>query len=146
MTSWRDTTSQHAQEDLDGLLDAVLPSAQKTLVERGELLPFGAVVGVDGGIAMLADPCLGEHPSPVDVLEAVYAGARDEAGAGRAVAVVADVWTMGGDAVRVELEHRDGVSLVVLLPYKRAWLTRKLTIGEMSTATAPPRIWVGDAP
>jgi hypothetical protein len=45
MTSWRETTSQQAQEDLNALLELTLPFAQQQLVEHGEFFPFAAAVG-----------------------------------------------------------------------------------------------------
>ncbi len=142
MSSWRDTTSPEVQADLDGLLSAVLPLAEQTLATHGKLLPFGAVVEADGRVAMLAaDPALGDRPLPPAVLEAVYAAVLADAGSRRAVAVVADVWTMKGDAVRVELEHCEGPALVVLLPYRRARFTRTPTFGDLATGPGEHRVW-----
>lgn len=146
MTSWRDTAPRAVQDDLDGLLDAVLPVAEQALGQRGEMLPFGAVVDADGRVTMLAaDPGLGDRPLPAAVLEAVHAAALSDADARRAVAVVADVWTLKGDALRVELEHREGPALVVLRPYRRARFTRRPTYAELTTGPGEHRVWVREA-
>ncbi len=87
-----------------------------------------------------ADPGLGDHPASDEVLALLYDGARTNASKARAAAIVADVRANGSDAVRVELEHREGVALVVLLPYKRSRF-KKLSFGQMSVAQGQSRIW-----
>jgi hypothetical protein len=54
---------------------------------------------------------------------------------------VADVRVGESDAARVELEHRDGQAICVLLPYKRRRLRRGVDYGELGAAPAQPRIW-----
>lgn len=44
MTSWRDTASPAAAEDLDALLATVLPLAEHLLDKNGEMYPFGGLV------------------------------------------------------------------------------------------------------
>lgn len=69
---------------------------------------------------MLAcEPASSEHPTSVDVLKALYDGARATCQARRAFAFVADVRADSADALRVELEHQEGLALVVLVPYSR---------------------------
>ena len=43
-----------ARPDLDALLNAALPFAQKMLVERGQFYPFGATMKPDGKIDQTA--------------------------------------------------------------------------------------------
>ena len=45
------------------------------------------------------------------------------------------------DAVRVELEHRDGHAISVLLPYKRKRLRRGLDFGDLSAGPGERRVW-----
>jgi hypothetical protein len=142
MTSWRETTSQQAQEDLDALLELTLPFAQQQLAEHGEFFPFAAAVGADGTPRLIAaDPGLGERPTSRDVLDQLVGGLREQAGDIRAAALVADVRVGESDAARVELEHRDGQAICVLLPYKRRRLRRGVDYGELGAAPAQPRIW-----
>ena len=142
MTSWREPTSQQAQEDLDALLELTLPFAQQQLAEHGEFFPFAAAVGADGAPRLIAaDPGLGERPASTDVLDQLVAGLREQAGDIRAAALVADVRVGESDAARVELEHRDGQAICVLLPYKRRRLRRGVDYGELGAAPAQPRIW-----
>lgn len=69
MASWRNSASQLAQDDLDELLNAVLPFAIETVGSRGELYPFGATIAKDGLIALsAAEPGVGERPTSKDVL------------------------------------------------------------------------------
>jgi hypothetical protein len=142
MTSWRETTSQQAQEDLDALLELTLPFAKQQLAEHGEFFPFAAAVGADGAPRLIAaDPGLGDRPASTDVLDQLVGGLREQAGDIRAAALVDDVRVGESDAARVELEHRDGQAICVLLPYKRRRLRRGVDYGELGAAPAQPRIW-----
>jgi hypothetical protein len=142
MTSWRDSASQSAQDDLDGLLNVVLPLAENLLGKNGEFFPFGGWVSLQGEASLTAaDPGLGEHPASDLVLAQLYDGARTNASSSRAAAFVADVRANGSDAVRVELEHQEGVALVVLLPYSRDRFKKTVSFGHMNVAESQSRIW-----
>jgi len=55
-----------------------------------------------------------------------------------------DVRVAGGDAVRVEAEHRDGGphALVVVAPYRREGLVKKtVTYGSMAVSEGVRRVW-----
>lgn len=142
MTSWRDTTSHEAQDDLDGLLNAVLPFAEQTLAKYGEMFPFGAAVSSEGQVEMMAaEPGQGDQPSSAEVLNLLHQGARESAGTRRAVAFVADVRVECGDAIRVELEHREGTSLALVIPYTRSRFRKTISLGQMSGGVSESRIW-----
>jgi hypothetical protein len=93
MTSWRDSASQQAQNDLDRLLELTLPFAQQQLAGHGEFFPFAAAVSADGSPKLLGSDAalLGERPASVDVLDHLVGGLQEQAGGLRAVALVADV-------------------------------------------------------
>jgi hypothetical protein len=145
VNTWRDTASAPAQDDLDNLLSTVVPIAELRLGRYGEFFPFGAIVSPEGQIGMLAaDPDAGERPASQLVLDDLYAGVRSNADSFRAVAIVADVRVAGGgDAVRVELEHKEGAALVVVLPYgwARKGLKKAVIFGQMTASAGHRRVW-----
>jgi hypothetical protein len=142
MASWRDTASQVAQDDLDGLLDLTLPFAQEMLGTRGGFFPYGASVSIDGVTQLVAgDPGQGENPRSEDVISVIVNGFTSDRDGLRAVAVVTDVRLTDYDAIRVELEHRDGQSIEVLLPYDNTRVGEGVEFGALAAAPVPPRFW-----
>lgn len=142
MASWRDHTSEQDQADLDALLNAVLPFAEQTLSKYGEMFPFGAAISSDGQLEMLASGLAeGGHPQSDVVLAGLYDGARTTSSTRRAFAFVADVRANATDAVRVELEHKEGNAIVVLIPYSRSRLKKKVTFGQISCTAGQPNVW-----
>jgi hypothetical protein len=142
MTSWRDGATQQSQGDLDGLLGATLPFAQQMLAKAGEFYPFATAVTVDGETQMFAaDPAQGEHPASGDVRASLLDGMRHAREKLRAIAVCLDVRLPDSDAIRVELEHRDGHAMAVLLPYKKKRLGRGFDYQDLRAATADKTVW-----
>jgi len=135
MTAWREHASQEAQADLDGLLDLTLPFAQQMLDQHGEFFPFAAAVSADGAPRLIGtDPGPNDRPASMEVLNQLVSGLRDQAGDLRAAALIADVRTGDSDTVRVELEHRDGQAICVLLPYRKKRLRRGVDYGDLRAA------------
>ena len=143
MPSWRDTASPQAQADMDELLNAAIPFAQEQLAKHGELYPYGAAITTDGDIKLLGAHSGTENPRSQTVIDTLIKGAAQELSRLRAVALVADVRVSsgGGDAVRVELEHREGLALTVLLPYVKRSFGRGIQFQQMSAAQGVRRFW-----
>ncbi len=147
--SWRDSVSQGCQDDLDELLNQALPFAQQTLAKYGEFYPYAVSMRVDGEIRMVGAHEGSEHPKSTDLLQLLYEGLRAQATDLRGVAVVSDVRIKDpdGDAVRVEMEHREGVAMGVLLPYRvrKKLIGREVTYGEMLGSQAERRVWLASS-
>jgi hypothetical protein len=141
MPSWRDSTSQQAQDDVDGLLNAALPFGQEMLEKHGEFFPYGMALSDDGEARMVAGYTGDEHPPSLEVLALLVDGLREQRDALRAVAIVSDLRTTESDAIRVEIEHREGASMAVLLPYSKRRLRKRVEYGELAATAAEPRIW-----
>ncbi len=142
MTSWPDSASQQSQDDLDGLLNIALPFAQKMLAKSGEFYPFGATVTVSGETRLVAsDPGQDGHPSSTEVLSSLIGGFRQNRADLRAVAVCSDVRIPGSDAVRVELEHRDGHAIASCCPIGNKRLGRCVEYSQLRAAAAGQQVW-----
>jgi hypothetical protein len=142
--TWRDTTPQALQDDLDLLAEQALDAARHLLEKNGEFYPFAVTLSDDGTAQMAgADPGEGEHPSSQAVLDVLYAGAAADRGGMRAAAFATPVQTPDGDGVRVEIEHRDGgPAIALLLAHRRKKLRRAIEFGQLTAAAGERRIWV----
>jgi hypothetical protein len=140
--SWRDDTPQPVQDDLDRLADRSLSAAQHFLEQDGEFYPFAMALTAAGAEEMSgADPGEGENPSSQAVIELLHEGLRAQREGLRAAAFIAPVETSDGDAVRVEVEHRDGgPALELLLPYRGAG-RRGSEFGELTAAPGDRSVW-----
>lgn len=146
MASWRDTASQQAQDDLDGLLGPALGFAQQQLETHGEFYPYAVVVDADGQQRMVAADTRSDQPDSSDLITSLIAGLSDKRDQLRGAAIVADVRVpeLGGDAVRVTLEHSERVALTVLLPYRTRRFGRGVDYGDLQAGAAAAFIWPAD--
>ena len=144
--SWRDDTPRSVQDDLDALARAAFDAAAELLGRHREFQPFAVVVDAEGRQTRVAsDPGPGAAPSSPELLEGLVASVRGDRADYRAVGFVALVFTRAGDAVRVELEHRDGGPALVLLATCRvARLVRRVRMGPVGGSLGSPLVWDGD--
>jgi len=124
-------------------LNAALPFATQMLAKHGEFLPYAVAMKGDGQIAMVAGDTGSEQPPSADVLAVIYQGLRAKASEYRAAAVVADVRLReeGTDAIQVEVEHREGIALKVLLPYRNKRFGAQIETGQMRGEAGAVQIW-----
>lgn len=140
---WRDETSPEAQRQLDDVLNVGVAVAQDQLARHGEFFPFAVALSPEGDpelVAVAADT-LGEHPTPAEVIDASVAVLIDRRQELSAVGLVADVATDEGDAIRVELEHAEGVALAVLVPYAVPGRGEEPAYGEPRAQAGRSRVW-----
>jgi hypothetical protein len=139
-----------AHEDLNGLLEALLPFAQQMLSKHGEFYPFGASMDLVGQINCVSAYDGDEHLESQELIEMMTAGFRTEAVAGRirAAAICADVrivppgQTEKTDAICVSAEHENGEALDAYVPYRKGFLGR-YKYGEIFAARRQPQFFVG---
>jgi hypothetical protein len=136
--------SEESQADMDRMLNEALPFAQQMLDRRGGFFPYAVKMAAGGDIGIVAaDPGQGEHPRSTDVLSMLNEGLKSERETLRAAATVSDVRidSPSRDAIRVEIEHREGLALTVFLPYAKKRLGRGVTYSDLQAAPGERRIW-----
>ena len=143
MTSWRDSASQQAQDDLDGLLNMTLPFAQQMLAKGGEFYPsvrcHRDYQRGDVAASWRSGPgASGQCRCSLPLVD----GLRQDRAVFRAAAICSDVQLPESDAVRVELEHQDGHAMAVLMPYKKKRFGRADEYDDLRGGTADNQIWM----
>jgi hypothetical protein len=114
------------RQDLERLLSSAMPFAEQMLTNNGGFFPYGWTMDNDGKIAAVAGYTGVEQPKSQEVIDllkgAFHRQARD--GTIKACALAYDIrtvppgQTLKTDAVAVNLDHRGGMSIVVIYPYK----------------------------
>jgi hypothetical protein len=115
------------KSDCEKLMNAVLPIAKRMLSEFGEFYPYGGYMKPSGEIVHVgADDEETDHPKSKDLLYVLRHSFSEMAAtsACKATAIVYDVRVVPpgtvekSDAIEVCLEHVDGYSAEVFLPYE----------------------------
>ena len=115
-------------EEIQELLNFLLPHAERMLNEHGEFYPYAVALDSDGTMEAVTPDVETDDPDVGDVLVALHEGLREQAaeGAIRASAIAADVTLTDPDsgkttdAVQVELDHADGDPVDIYVPYESA--------------------------
>ena len=141
-------TKKVPKEELDELMSDILPFAKKMLSEHGEFFPYGGAITSRGEIIHIGTSDGEEHPPSqklVDVLIESFQ-AQAKAGAYRATAIVFDVRVkppsseQKTDAVQINLDHVDGLSVECFLPYQIKG-KGEVVYGEMFAQKGHPKIF-----
>ena len=115
-----------AKDELETLVNTLVPFARRMLERHGAFVPFGASVDGDGELKMVAADAdaVGEDPSAADAARLIESGLRVAAIAGeiRASGICTDVRIDGPDgeveAISVALEHIDRDPMRILVSYE----------------------------
>jgi hypothetical protein len=138
-----------AKHESESLMNAALPFAERMLQQHGEFFPYGAALDSSGKVVSVAGYDGRETPPSADVIrllrQAFVSGAKG--GKYRATALVYDVRVAlpgsetKSDAIAVALDHKDGYSVVVYLPYRLE--ASKLVAGDMFAQKGAQEIFAG---
>jgi len=126
------------KKQLEELLAATLPLAETMLTTHAEFFPYGATMGPDGKITSVGGYTGEEHPESAEVIALLKAVYRKEGATGKimACALAYDVrcippgQTEKSDAVAVDLNHRDGMSIRMIYSY-RIGADKKVVWGQL---------------
>ncbi len=139
--AWRDDISEDAQGDLDTVFSQAAMLAQTLLMRNREFFPFAATINSKGAIGLSTPLPDGAAPTVQDVIESIVAELKKGKAGKRAYAITALARTTeGGEAVRIELEHKEGVALVIGLPVVRND-SGVISFGDMRALPGTRLVW-----
>jgi hypothetical protein len=138
MSNWGDGLSEKAKTEMDQILSVAIAFAEKMLEGQGAFYPFAVKLTDEGETEMVTAPAGAEDP--LTALTENLTAQRFELRAA-AVAAAMHLQSLESDAVRVDLEHRDGAALTLIRPYSRKKLRKKIDWGDMQSMVVDPRIW-----
>jgi hypothetical protein len=145
MYSWGDAVGEAAQADLDRLLNAAIRFAQARLTEALLFQPAALLISDDGRVLEVDQDrsALGKHPDVQDLVRNAVLHLRQVRDQSRCTALVLTTRLPEErtDAVEIRLEHRDGTSAAVLLPYKRPTFGGHTEYGDLRAFVARPLVW-----
>jgi hypothetical protein len=140
-----------AKDEIEELLNFLLPVAEEELSKAGEFYPYAAMVATDGELKSVS-AAAGEEPAVADLLVALHQELRAHAADGsiRASGIAADVTLTDPDsgettdAVQLELDHAEGDPVDIYVPYET--VGNEVKFGELVTAAGrQPVFGAGDA-
>ena len=113
------------KKHLEALIDATLPFAEIMLKNHQEFHPYGATMAPDKVITNVGGATADGNPAAGDLIFLIRKAYREQACSGEimASALAYDIRTIPPgstekkDAVAIELDHRDGMSIIMIYPY-----------------------------
>jgi hypothetical protein len=113
-------------DEIQELLNFLLPYAERMLSEHGEFYPYAAALDSDGELNAVGTDLDDDSPDVGEVLLALHQGLRERAAEGeiRASGIAADVTLTDPDsgettdAVQVELDHAEADAVDIFVPYE----------------------------
>lgn len=137
------------RDDLDRIFALLLPQAKGLLEQHdGRFLPVGASLDVTGGLHASMAMRGQQDVQPRELVERMVDDFRalSKSGRLRACGVCYDAHieqtgkTGAVDAIATWLEHKDGESVVIYVPYRRC-APHQFEYGTLIAADSPRRIW-----
>ena len=143
MEAWRDSVSIQVQNEFDYLAATAMPFALEQLEQHGDFFPFGATLDIDdhGRVITAEDDSEKRQPASHVLVEALRRGMRADADVLKCVALVVNLKLEDGHAISIQLEHRGGQTLTLLVPYSKKRFAKGVTLADTVVLAGEQHIW-----
>ncbi|MGH9585672.1 MAG: hypothetical protein ACRD3F_01880 [Acidobacteriaceae bacterium] len=148
-------TEDQIREDANEVLNATVTYAKRMLRKYGQFAPFAHRMRDDGEVSL---EVVAQHDMPAEppmLLDLLYQQLQERADKGliTAAALASNVTIVKPskegytDAIMVGIEHKDGYSVQVFVPYKitggqlHGFFPRVVRFGALKTQEAKPRLF-----
>jgi hypothetical protein len=146
---WHQGLSEQAIQDVFKLVGVAVPFAEDQLSRNGVLAPYGASTDLSGEVAhrmAYLEPNEDDELDSSEAIQLMTEGFRLEKDTLRGTCIVADVSIKleeGGvlDAVRLHIEHSEGLSMHIVKPYELDGESGTVAFGESAVVPAQAQVW-----
>lgn len=148
---WHEGLSEQAIQDVFDLVGAAVPFGQDQLGKNGSLAPYGVTTDLTGEIAhhmSYQEPTEDDEVDSEESLQLLTDGFRQGIQSLRGTCVISDVRLtpsngegVAFDALRLHIEHTEGLSMLLLKPYEIDEQSRTVAFGETAVMPTPARVW-----
>lgn len=148
---WHEGLSEQAIQDVFDLVGAAVPFAQEQLGKNGSLAPYGVTTDRMGEIAhhmAYQEANENDDVDAVESLQLMAQGFRQELESLRGTCVISDVRLtpsngegVAVDALRLHIEHTEGLSMLLLKPYEIDEQSQTVAFGETAVLPTPAQVW-----
>lgn len=148
---WHEGLSEQAIKDVFDLVGAAVPFAQDQLEKNGSLAPYGVTTDHAGEIGhhmAYQEPTENDEVDAEESLQLMAEGFRQRMESLRGTCVISDVRLTPSngegvaiDALRLHIEHTEGLSMLLLKPYEIDEEARTVAFGETSVIPTPAQVW-----
>ncbi|GAA3274409.1 hypothetical protein [Paenarthrobacter aurescens] len=148
---WHEGLSEQAIQDVFKLVGAAVPFAQDQLGRNGSLAPYGLTSDLSGEIGHHMAYQDANEDDEVDSAESVQMmteGFRQKLESLRGTCIISDVRLTPSsgegvalDALRLHIEHTEGLSMLLLKPYEIDEQSQTVAFGETAVIPTPAQVW-----
>ncbi|AKP60284.1 Uncharacterised protein [Mycobacteroides abscessus subsp. abscessus] len=144
---WRSIASPQAQDDVDKLFGDAIKFVAVELAHADDFAPFMMVISLAGEISVRRSAIATTPRDEVGVVRGLeLPGDGDQLRARAAVLDVTALVPVAGDAIKIKIEHAEGIAIDMLVPYRIDSDGATINVQAANAARAELLLWTPEVP
>lgn len=144
---WRSIASPQAQDDVDKLFGDAIKLVAVELAHADDFAPFMMVISLAGEISVRRSAIATTPRDEVGVVRGLeLPGDGDQLRARAAVLDVTALVPVAGDAIKIKIEHAEGIAIDMLVPYRIDSDGATINVQAANAARAELLLWTPEVP
>ncbi|WP_100453856.1 hypothetical protein [Mycobacteroides abscessus] len=144
---WRSIASPQAQDDVDKLFGDAIKFVAVELAHADDFAPFMMVISLAGEISVRRSAIATTPRDEVGVVRGLeLPGDGDQLRARAAVLDVTALVPVAGDAIKIKIEHAEGIAIDMLVPYRIGSDGATINVQAANAARAELLLWTPEVP
>ncbi|WP_255789363.1 hypothetical protein [Mycobacteroides abscessus] len=144
---WRSIASPQAQDDVDKLFGDAIKFVAVELAHADDFAPFMMVISLAGEISVRRSAIATTPRDEVGVVRGLeLPGDGDQLRARAAVLDVTALVPVAGDAIKIKIEHAEGIAIDMLVPYRIDSDGATINVHAANAARAELLLWTPELP